>query len=401
MFCPECGKEVADNAMFCGECGTPLGASVDESEAETVIIKEEDNPRQSSEPVVFENEYNNVGYSNNNNQMKKNKSKAPMIIAIVLVAIVVVAGVAYAGVTLMKQKDVENKYKLVNSKIESGEVVLSEASRIKLEEANKDIASWNIVTLNSTERQLDDMSDMVDKLAVSVKDMEDLKEKYDEQKNNEGQKGVSCDTEREACNKALEEFEEEIDNNQVASLERKKKDVEKALDDYENAITTAYENSYYDTSQDNSYDTDDYQDEEPMEVLDYVFKDTDTHQYTEDAFYDCFSDLPLTDLEKYALSIIAINEIYARHGMTFERPSIQGYFKDTDWYQNRNIAQEDINSHLNNVELKNIDKLVKVRQYYWELCSGYSQVNKEKPKADDFETYEYQEAMEAYTAAVN
>lgn len=400
MFCPECGKEIPDDAMFCGECGTPIGRSGDEAEAETVIINEEDNPRQSNEPVVFENKYNNGGYSNNN-QIKKNKSKAPVIIAIVLVALVVIAGVAYAGVTLLKKNDVENKYKLVNSKIESGEVVLSEASRAKLEEANKDIASWNIVTLNSTERQLDDMADMVDKLASAIKDMEDLKEKYDEQKNNESQKGVVCDTEREDCNKVLEELEEEIDNNQVTSLERKKKDVEKALDNYEKAIATAYENSYYNTSLGISYDDDDYQDEGSAEVLDYVFNDTDSYQYTQDELDNHFSGLSLTDLEKYALSIIAINEIYARHGMSFERPSIQGYFKDTDWYKNKNISQENINSHLNNVELKNIDKLVKVRQYYWELCSGYSQVNKEKPKADDFTTTEYQEAIEAYTAEVN
>lgn len=400
MFCPECGKEVEDNAMFCGECGAPLGGSVDEAEAETVIINTEGQSKQ-TEQVTFESEPISGGYTNNN-PMKSKKSKIPMIIAIVFVAFVVVAATAYAGVTFFKQNNVENKYNLVKSKIESGGVVLSEESGVKLEEANKNIASWNIVTLNRTERQLEDMDDMVDKLATATKDLEDLQEKYDEQKSNESQKNVICDTEREDCENALKKLEEEIDSNQVSSLERKKKDATRALDDYEKAITAAYENNYYHTSRDDSYDnSDDYGDGEQAEVLDYVLNDTDSYQYTQDELDNHFAGLSLTDLEKYALSIIALNEIYARHGMTFERASMQGYFKDTTWYKNKNISQEKISGYLSDVELKNIDKLVKVRQYYWERCNSYSQVNKEKPKADDFTTYEYQEAMEAYTADVN
>ena len=370
MFCPECGKEIPDTAMFCGECGAPVREGANETEKETVMQKR-----------------------------NHHHGKAPIIIAIVVIALIVAAGAVYVGMTLLKQNNVENKYNLINSKIESGEVVLSEASRSRLEEANKNIASWNLVTLNSTERQLDNMTDMVDKLATATEALEDLKEKYNEQKNNANQKEVICDTEKKDCEEALEALEEEIDNNQVSSLERKKKDVERALDTYEKAVADAYEEAKDNVNRNNIYSP--YYYEEPTKVLDYVMNDSDSYQYTENELYDYFDNLALTDLQKYALSIIAVNEIYARHGMTFERPSIQGYFSSTKWYENKNIPQEKINSHLNNVELKNIDKLVKVRKYYWELCRDYSQVNNEKPKADDFATYEYQDAMEAYTYDVN
>ena len=135
--------------------------------------------------------------------------------------------------------------------------------------------------------------------------------------------------------------------------------------------------------------------------MDYVLSDSDSYQYSQEEVDFYFANLDFTNLEKYALSIIALNEIYARHGMKFERKTIQEYFNDTIWYEDKKIPQEEINSYLSNVELKNIDKLANVRKYYWELCIGYSQVNKEKPKADDFQTYEYQEVMEEYSEEIN
>lgn len=54
MFCSECGKQVADNARFCGECGTAQATDISEQQSNT------------QKKAVPDNQYKHQALSSNN-----------------------------------------------------------------------------------------------------------------------------------------------------------------------------------------------------------------------------------------------------------------------------------------------------------------------------------------------
>ncbi|MBQ3470843.1 MAG: YARHG domain-containing protein [Clostridia bacterium] len=83
---------------------------------------------------------------------------------------------------------------------------------------------------------------------------------------------------------------------------------------------------------------------------DYILANSGTKLLTE-------SDI--RGLSKYDLAL-ARNEIYARHGRKFQTPEYSSYFAGKSWYKiNPNYNYSDDNSNLNEIELANINLILK------------------------------------------
>jgi Tfp pilus assembly protein PilN len=394
MFCPECGTKVVDEALFCGNCGASL-----KKNSNVPVKKNSDAPlKKSSNAPVKEKpsedtaakESQDVGAplkSKGDKSHRQKKKSGSILIPVIIIAVIVVLAAVYVAVAVVFQKNIDSTSKSVSNKLLSREIELSEDNKNEYDKASKASYSWNIIELSDANNEMKDIEELVEKLVKAKDNYDEYEKDYEDLKIEETEKSVSCDSQKEYCKQALEDLKDCIDSNVLLELNDKTEAVKNALDDYEDAIIEAYENGYT-----HKYAETDDSDE--VEIADYVFEDSDSKLYTQSEVNSFFEDLELTKLEKYALSIIAINEIYARHGMTFERPTIQKYFNNTEWYENKNIPQEKINSKLSDTELKNIDKMAVARKYYWEKCQDYSQVNTEKPKADDFSADEYEEVME-------
>lgn len=348
-----------------------------------------------------QNDYSQKNVSGNGGSGKpaKKKSKAGLITTLIILAVVVIGAIAYVGVTAMKQKIVENDYESVKRKINTENIVLSDDSKEKLNEANKNIASWNIFTLNGTERQLEELSETVDKVSEATDNLKEVQSKFDELKKEESEKGVYCNNERDKVQETLDDLKESINSNNVQATDTKKKDVESALKSFEDAIDKAYEEHQNNQSNDYSYNnySNDSNDDtnQSTEVVKFVLADSDTVQYSENELEEFFADLDLNADETYALSIIALNEIYARHGMTFKTESLLNYFEGTDWYDNKGLSQGDIS--LSDVERKNAENLDSIRFEYWQMCKRTGLLETDKPSAADFSTSAYNNVMEKYS----
>lgn len=113
-------------------------------------------------------------------------------------------------------------------------------------------------------------------------------------------------------------------------------------DDYHNYTVSKYDEDY-------EYDDDDY---DVDDSSDYIFPDSDSKYLTRSEV----ENLSQTD------NRLAINEIYARHGYTYETEDLKEYFESKDWYESDpDINQSTWNDNmLNDYERANINLLATV-----------------------------------------
>lgn len=79
---------------------------------------------------------------------------------------------------------------------------------------------------------------------------------------------------------------------------------------------------------------------------------------------EVISDFEIASLNDWELAI-AKNEIFARYGLRFSIECLANHFNSKGWYNP--IPGLDPNMPLNNIEYKNIDKIVKEEESRWEL----------------------------------
>lgn len=117
---------------------------------------------------------------------------------------------------------------------------------------------------------------------------------------------------------------------------------------YEEAYDLYNDYTYY-SDEDDDDDDDDY---DEYEDEDYILPTSDSEYLTR-------SDVEDLSQEENRL---AINEIYARHGYTYQTEDLKEYFEDKSWYHsNPDINQSTWNdSMLNNYERENINLLATV-----------------------------------------
>lgn len=98
-----------------------------------------------------------------------------------------------------------------------------------------------------------------------------------------------------------------------------------------------------------------YEDENPDYDGYYVLPDSATHLYMGDEL------AAMSDWELY----IARNEIFARHGRTFQKEDLQGYFDGQEWYEPRYSPDEFdamVDTLLNDTERANASTILSIEQ---------------------------------------
>ena len=83
---------------------------------------------------------------------------------------------------------------------------------------------------------------------------------------------------------------------------------------------------------------------------DYIIKDSGTRLLTQN------------DIAGFSKDTLALarNEIFARHGRPFSTPKYKEYFSQKSWYKvNPNYNLDDDKSNLNEIEVKNVEFLLK------------------------------------------
>lgn len=118
-------------------------------------------------------------------------------------------------------------------------------------------------------------------------------------------------------------------------------DYDEDEDDYE------YDEDLYTDEDDDDYDEDSYTDEDDDSDKDYILADSSDKS---------ISKSDIKSLSNYDLRI-AINEIYARHGYTFQAADLNDYFNNKDWYEPDSSLTDMNDVKISKIEKKNLDKM--------------------------------------------
>lgn len=112
--------------------------------------------------------------------------------------------------------------------------------------------------------------------------------------------------------------------------------------------------SDYDEDEDDyEYDEDLYTDEDDDSEVD---EDSDKDYILADSSDKSISKSDIKSLSNYDLRI-AINEIYARHGYTFQAADLNDYFNNKDWYEPDSSLTDMNDVKISKIEKKNLDKM--------------------------------------------
>lgn len=356
MKCPKCGKEVHNGELFCGNCGYNLA--------------------QNNNPSV-----------QTKAQIKKPNNTNKIIIAIVAIVLLVSAvtggAVIYArnqkqsyvfGTT--KKEDLKilrdsakdgdyslyfsyDKYKSFwepyNKKLESSKKYDKLSTKeIDSEIADLNLSDYDYKSVNSNIRKYTNSIEYFENI-ISVKpDEKNQKYKrnyyftdgglnyayiYDPDNSDDWYK-LYYDDDVLYCYKTPDKTYKYSD---ITPTKWGCFAYEEAIDLHNDYIYDSYDD-YDDEDYDDDYD--EYEDE------DYILPTSDSEYLTR-------SDVE--DLSKEE-NRLAINEIYARHGYTYQTEDLKEYFEDKSWYHsNPDVNQSTWNdSMLNNYERENINLLATV-----------------------------------------
>ena len=114
-YCPNCGAASNDNALFCGECGTPLngGAAPGGNEAQGTVSYEQPVVEPKVDNTAYNNTDQNSGYQNNGYQgggygYQNNSGIVPRSIPVAIILSLVTCGI-YGIYWMIKINDEVNQ----------------------------------------------------------------------------------------------------------------------------------------------------------------------------------------------------------------------------------------------------------------------------------------------------
>jgi uncharacterized Zn finger protein (UPF0148 family) len=347
-FCPECGKPLLEDALFCGHCGYRLPVldeektqgddSIEESEhneellqdeevktekelaqdeaEETVQDELEDNEEifQDEDEETLQDEFDD----SSENNIKQGNKKWKKIVLIIL-AIALVAGLGVVG------------FHYLNKKSQSS----STSTTTLTSKGNKKIH----ITLKSVEPQYSVNGEYADI------DLEKTKYKWE------------TDDKSEEAQRIIDGIKNEyFKYSQTTNLKNKDTvtvSINMSGDNYVVTGTKTFNVKF--NEEPSEVDDDDRSIEERVrDKQGYVFENSDTTYLTKEQ---------LAEIKTKDQLRIAINEIYARHGFYFKRkPTIQKYFESKTWYVKKEWLDSDSQMNWSIYEDANLKALAKLRK---------------------------------------
>jgi uncharacterized Zn finger protein (UPF0148 family) len=335
-FCPECGKPLLEDALFCGQCGYRLPVldeektqgddSIEESEHNEELLQDEEVKTEkelaqdeAEETVQDELEDNEEAINNNSeNNIKQGNKKWKKIVLIIL-AIALVAGLGVVG------------FHYLNKKSQSS----STSTTTLTSKGNKKIH----ITLKSVEPQYSVNGEYADI------DLEKTKYKWE------------TDDKSEEAQRIVDGIKNEyFKYSQTTNLKNKDTvtvSINMSGDNYVVTGTKTFNVKF--NEEPSEVDDDDRSIEERVrDKQGYVFENSDTTYLTKEQ---------LAEIKTKDQLRIAINEIYARHGFYFKRkPTIQKYFESKTWYVKKEWLDSDSQMNWSIYEDANLKALAKLRK---------------------------------------
>ena len=361
-FCPECGKPLLEDALFCGHCGyripvlneekTSNNDSIEETEHNEELLQDEveevvqDEPEATEEILQDENEEtlqyepeaneeifqdeetlqdeledNEEAINNNSeNNIKQGNKKWKKIILIIL-AIALVAGLGVVGFHYLNKKSQPSSSSTSTTTLTS--------------KGNKKIH----ITLTSVEPQYSVNGEYADI------DLEKTKYKWE------------TDDKSEEAQRIVDGIKNEYFKYSQTTNLRNKDTVTVSInmsgDNYVVTGTKTF-NVKFDEEHSEVDDDDRSIEERVRDKQGYVFENSDTTYLTKEQ---------LAEIKTKDQLRIAINEIYARHGFYFKnKPTIQSYFETKTWYHKEESLESDAQMVKNPYEEANLKALAKLKK---------------------------------------
>ena len=330
--CPKCGNMESESARFCSVCGTNMEGAARQnpfrSDDEPTVVLNTDQIRaaeqngQTEKPRAYteadpQSHAEKSHYGSSDGSHRKRGGKGKYIAVIIILAVLIVAAAAVFIVTLTGIGGSDE------TEEQSGSVVQSDSS---------------LTDIFSEEDDEAEAEDETDESDVIGEDGEEDTDGSEDDAEEEEEASESTAAAEAAVVDDDEEEEQETDEDESEDA-----DVSSAI-----AADTSSETS--ESSSGKTYDG-------VTITTDYVLADSSSTYLSE-------SDL--VGLSAQELKI-ARNEIYARHGRTFNDSELQAYFDSCSWYSGT-VSPDDFDTDvLNEYELENLST---IRAYESEM--GYN-----------------------------
>ena len=314
-YCPECGKPLLEDALFCGHCGYRIPVLNEEKTSDNDSIEESgDNEEIFQDEETLQDEFDD----NSENNIKQGNKKWKKIILIIL-AIALVAGLGVVGFHYLNKKSQPS----------------SSSTTTLTSKGNKKIH----ITLKSVEPQYSVNGEYADI------DLEKTKYKWE------------TDDKSEEAQRIVDGIKNEyFKYSQTTNLKNKDTvtvSINMSGDDYIVTGTKTF-NVKFDEEPSEGDDDDRSIEERVKDKQGYVFENSDTTYLTKEQ---------LAEIKTKDQLRIAINEIYARHGFYFKnKPTIQSYFETKTWYHKEESLESDAQMVKNPYEEANLKALAKLKK---------------------------------------
>ena len=418
MYCPNCGAELEDDALFCTSCGTKLDAW-DTTNEETSCLNDEFKQRQPLEGGPSganvrpaKGKGRDQGYRAPAADIVKGsagaqpkKKKTGLIVMIVVIAVLCVAIIAGAVIFVVMQRQKNQKISDFQGVVDSFEEMLENSNYSSIEDevnelmqrCEQAIEDKSVKNIEDLEEKIADIRARLGDISAKIGSLEELKESYQ-----------SLIDEKYYVPEELQQYVDDmfanlqtaIDNGAADQLDNMKAQMEEMLQgiadkDMEliNSLKSAIEGlDVSAANEDERASLENYANELQQLIDSQQFKqaiekaqayqefanqvvenivtrqkesEEESRRESEEQAakndYICpesnsryLTESDLAGLSDWEL-LIARNEIYARHGRKFNDPDIRAYFESKSWYNGTVDPDHFSTSVFNTYELKNIE----------------------------------------------
>ena len=363
-YCENCGAEIADDDVFCGECGTSIEKKDEKKVTETT-----------RETIPQESNINSKEKNSSSNPTEKPRSN---MVIIGIIAIVAIGIVCFIFKSVSTKNNVETIEETAETDIQSITDIndpgaIGVKSDKSTEEPQNEVEKEK--TSESVKNQDEGVSTEEKESAADVEEQQEkeiIEERFDwESALQGGDKGWLCITDDFVTDLEKHNYYVRFDGR--VTLDDGNIYHQYSFGDDE-PLYFVGENvkkvwKYYDYGYDLIVGDDTETNNNAGGTSEYLFENSDSVKLDDDMWLNVWDDVIVME-EKQGLTLpsgkplsqMVINEIYARHGYIFKSKELQEFFEERSWYNPVTNDMSQIDNELNDIEKYNISFLKQAKE---------------------------------------